>query len=131
MKSSDHPKSISGFTLLEILAAISILAIALVAVYKMHTRTLSMVSISEFFTTAPLLAQGKLAELERKPINELTNDSGRFKDELAGYTWRAVIDDVISERLGAVAEDLKKIEIQIAYNDDEFTYTIRTYRFIR
>jgi len=32
--------------------------------------------------------------------------------------------------LGTVAESLKKIEVTISYNNDEFTYSLRTYRLL-
>jgi len=129
MDNSRHHKLSAGFTLLEIMVAISILAIVLVAVYKMHTQTISMAGASRFYTIAPLLAQSKFAELERKSQDGLSNDSGNFKDEFAGYTWRTAIDEVASEALENVAEDLKKIDVIVSYNNN--TYRVRTYRFIR
>ena len=52
----------SGFTLLEILVAISIISIALIAVYRLYTQTLSMHQFQIFNTQAPMLAQKKMAE---------------------------------------------------------------------
>jgi general secretion pathway protein I len=118
-----------GFSLLEILAAMSIIAIVLVAVFKMHAQTISMASYSRFYTIAPLLAQSKLAELERTPLKDLSSDSGAFENEFAGYAWHTIIDDVASEALDTIADDLKKIDLRISFNNDELTYRFRTYRF--
>jgi len=38
---------------------------------------------------------------------------------------------VASEILGTVAEDLKQIDVTVSYNDDQFSYSLRTYRFKR
>ena len=121
----------AGFTLLEIMVSISIIAIVLVAVYRMHTQTISMNTSVKFYTTAPLLAHGKIAELEITPLNELTDDSGNFGEEFAGYRWNVSINDVESKFLGATGEDLKKIDVTISFNNDELTYNLRKYRFVR
>ena len=118
-----------GFTLLEIMVAISIIGIVLVSVYKMHAQTISMNYEARFYTTAPLLAQLKMAELETKHPDEQTNDSGDFGDEFPGYRWNVVIDDVESEALGNTAEDLKEINVFVSFNNDEFTYSLRAYIF--
>lgn len=118
-----------GFTLLEVMVALSIIALVLVSVYKMHAQTLAMNYAANFYTTAPLLAQGKIAELETKTLDELVEDSGSFGDEFPGYKWNVGIDDVESEALGTIAEDLKRIDVTVSLNNDEFTYILRTYRF--
>ena len=127
--SAPNAQPTSGFTLLEVMLALSIIALVLVSVYKMHAQTIAMNFTANFYTTAPLLAQGKIAELETKALDELADDSGRFGDEFPGYSWNVVIDDVESEALGSIAEDFKKIDITVSFNDDEFTYSLRTYRF--
>jgi general secretion pathway protein I len=118
-----------GFTLLEIMVSISIIALVLVSVYRLHAQTISMHQSARFYTTAPMLAQNKMAEFEIKPLDELIDDSGSFGDEFPGYNWKVAINDVESETLGSTAEDLKTIDIIVSFNQDEFTYDLRTYRF--
>ena len=118
-----------GFTLLEIMVAISIIGIVLVSVYKMHAQTISMHYEARFYTTAPLLAQLKMAEIETKLLEEQTNDSGAFGDEFPGYRWNVVTADVESEALGNIAEDLKEINVFVSFNNDEFRYSSRSYIF--
>jgi general secretion pathway protein I len=118
-----------GFTLLEIMVAVSIIAIVLVSVYKMHAQTISMNYEARFYAHAPLLAQFKMAEQEIKSLEDLTGDSGNFGDDFPGYRWTVAIDDVESEALGDTAKDLKKIDVTVFLNNDEFTYSLRTYRY--
>ena len=118
-----------GFTLLEIMVAVSIIAIVLVSIYKMQAQTISMNYEARFYATAPMLAQFKMTEQETKSLEDLTSDSGNFGDDFPGYTWSMDVDDVDSEALGNTAKDLKKIDVTISLNDDEFTYSLRTYRF--
>jgi len=121
----------SGFTLLEIMVALSIIAIVLVSVYKMQAQTISMNHAARFYTTAPLLAQLKIVEVEIENPGEQTDNSGDFGDEFPGYRWNVVIDDVESEPLGNIAENLKQINVNVSFNTDEFTYSLRTYRFMQ
>ncbi len=121
----------TGFTLLEIMVAISIIAIVLVSVYGMHTQTITMNFISRFQTTAPMLAKQVLTKIETKPIDDLVDDSGDFGKEFSDYKWQVSVKEVESEALGEVAKDLKQIEVTVSLNEDEDVYNIRLYKFFR
>ena len=54
----------NGFTLMEVMIAMAILAIALVAVFQLQSQSISMSTDSRFMTTAALLAQSKMVEVE-------------------------------------------------------------------
>ena len=116
-----------GFTLIEIMAAISIIAIVLVSVYKLHAQSVAMTSEVRFYATAPMLAQKKMAELESKSKKDISDESGDFGDQFPNYSFNIVINDVESKELGNVAENLKRIDITISFNKDQYTYDLRDY----
>ena len=120
-----------GFTLLEVMVAMAIMAIVLVSVYRMHSQTLTMNTANRFYTQAPLLAQSKMAQLESGGTEIIAGDSGDFGEEFPGYRWNVTVEDVSSEALGEVASDLKRIDLSVSYNDNEYRYNVRTYRLIR
>ena len=120
-----------GFTLLEIMVALSIIAIVLVSVYKMHAQTVSMNNEVRFYATAPMLAQIKMAEIESESLEDLGDDSGDFGDEFPDYRWNIVIDDVESTALENIAKDLKKIDLLISSNNDVFIYNLRAYKYLK
>jgi general secretion pathway protein I len=124
-------KTIKGFTLLEVMAALSIIAIVLVSVYRLHAQTVSMNNQVRFYATAPMLAQTKMAEIESKSLEDIGDDSGDFGDEFPGYKWNIVIDDIESTDLGNIAKDLKKIDLLISFNNDEFNYNLRNYKYFK
>ena len=119
---------INGFTLLEIMVAISILVLVLVTVFKMHIQTLTMHNAARFQTAAPLLAQKKITEIETETIDALVPGSGDFGDRFPGYTWKVSIDDVQSEILGTVADNLKLIGVTVAFNTDGLIYHLESYK---
>jgi general secretion pathway protein I len=82
-----------GFTLLEVMIAMAILAIALVAVYRSQSQSVSMAGDSRFLTTASLLAQGRMARLDASAPSELKAESGDFGDDFPDYNWKVAIED--------------------------------------
>ena len=83
-----------GFTLLEVMIAMAILAIALVAVYQSQSQSLSMASDSRFLTTASLLAQGRMAEIDAAAPLQMVNGNGDFGEAFPDYKWDVEIGDV-------------------------------------
>jgi len=120
----------TGFTLLEIMVAISIIAIVFLSIFKMHAQTVSMTASSRFYTVAPILAENRLAEFLSQPSDELSNDSGDFGNGYAGYEWKIAVEDIESEDLGTDTGHLKRIDVIISVNNEENAYRLRTYRFI-
>jgi general secretion pathway protein I len=118
-----------GFTLLEILVAMSIITFALIAIFRLYMQTISMNHLLSFNVTAPFLAQKKMAEQTSLPGKELGDDAGNFGEEFPGYTWAVFVEDVISEVLET--EDLKRIDVRVSINAGEHTYFLRRYRFLR
>jgi len=85
----------------------------------------------KFYTLAPLLAQNKIEDLELRTAYESIYDSGVFGDNYPGYRYNISIDDADSEFLGYAAGDLKKIDVTVFTDIEEFSYSLRAYRFIQ
>ncbi|MGD9733543.1 MAG: prepilin-type N-terminal cleavage/methylation domain-containing protein, partial [Desulfamplus sp.] len=54
-----------GFTLLEIMVSIFIIALVLVAVFKIQSSTIRLSVAGEFYSTASHLARQKMADIEQ------------------------------------------------------------------
>ncbi|MHB8770221.1 MAG: type IV pilus modification PilV family protein [Syntrophales bacterium] len=83
-----------GFTLLEVMIAMAILAITLVTVYQSQSQSISMAANSRFLTTASLLAQGRLAQIDAADPRTVVSGNGDFGDDFPGYTWRVEVSAV-------------------------------------
>ncbi len=88
-----------GFTLLEVMVAMSILAIGLVAVFQMQSQSVSMSSESRFRTTAALLAQQKMTEVETARKLDNRNEQGDFAPDYPEYGWSLTIMDTQINKL--------------------------------
>jgi len=127
----------TGFTLLEMMVAVAIIAIALTSVYKLHAQTIRLNSIARFNATAPLLAQERMALIDSQPIEDISDDSGEFEDGFENYAFDVVVEETPSEFLetsGDLGKDsgliLKKITIEITEGKSEQTYRVSTYRIM-
>jgi general secretion pathway protein I len=83
-----------GFTLLEVMIAMAILAITLVTVYQSQSQSISMATNSRFLTTASLLAQARMAEIDGADPRGLVSANGDFGDEFSGYAWKVEVEEV-------------------------------------
>ncbi len=92
----------SGFTLLEVLISVSIVAIVLVSALRLQGQSVTMNESARFYSTAPFLAQQKMAEVRFDPQRFMGTDSGRFDEMPVQYSWRVVVESLM---LGGVEND--------------------------
>jgi general secretion pathway protein I len=87
----------SGFTLLEVMISLAILAVSLVAISGLNGGAVAMASYGRRATEATLLLRGKMNDVEEQLHKDGFSDfddekRGTFDDEEApGYAWRAEI----------------------------------------
>ncbi len=98
-----------GFTLLEVMVAMCILAITLVVIFQSQSQSVAMMGNSRVTTNLTLLAQGKMAELDTIDIAALSSGSGDFGTDYPDYTWTSSVTSE-DERF------LKKIVLTVRNN---------------
>jgi general secretion pathway protein I len=86
-------KKASGFTLMEVMIAMTILAIALVAIFQSQSQSISMSTDSRFMTTASFLAQSKMVEVEAASTLDNQTKDGDFGPDYPEYTWHLEVGD--------------------------------------
>ncbi len=119
-----------GFTLLEVMVAMAIIAIALTAVLGSQSQSVSLASEAKFNTTAPLLAQSKIAEIEVAEQDDLAGGSGDFGEDFPGYTWELSVEDIVFEEPENVSDLLKRIDLKVSWGEEKlYQYRLRLYRF--
>ncbi len=119
-----------GFTLLEVMIAIAIMATALVAVLASQSQSLSLASEAKFNTTAALLAQSKIAEIEAASPEDVVSDSGDFGEDFPNYRWELTVSDLGFSGLEEVLDYLKQIDLVVSWGENkQYKYRLRLYRF--
>jgi general secretion pathway protein I len=119
-----------GFTLLEVMIAVTIIAIVLVAVFGSQSQSLSLANEAKFNTTAALLAQRKMAEVEAGNSWDLISTSGDFNEDFPDYQWELNVSDIpLSGAEGL--EYLKQVDVAVLWGDqNQYRYELRLYRFV-
>nr|WP_320191692.1 prepilin-type N-terminal cleavage/methylation domain-containing protein [uncultured Desulfobacter sp.] len=123
----------AGFTLIEVIVAMAIIATVMTALFRMQSGTINLAGADDFQTTARYLAAKALAQIEI-----FINDpelQGEFDKAFKGYTWRCEVTDISASLSNIVpnsAEEtgrLKKIDLTIKREQGDRSYHVETFRF--
>lgn len=82
-----HAQDRRGFTLIEVMAAVMILAIALLSLLRANEQTLLLQGRAQNITTASLLAQEKISEILIDPAALAESEEGDFGERFPYWRW--------------------------------------------
>jgi general secretion pathway protein I len=118
----------AGFSLIEVMVALAILTISLTSVYRLQSVTFDMSADARFYTLAPMLAQERLAAIEREGLKNAADSKGDFGQAYPGYSWSVRIEEVDSDLIKSDNQHFSRIDVTIEQNEER-SYDLRTYRF--
>lgn len=119
----------SGFTLLEVMIAVAVIAIALTTLLGSQSQSLSVVSEARFDAVAAMLAQQKLSELRLEAFDDLGDESGEFEENFTGYGWRTEVTELTEDDINILEVEglLKQVVLTIfLVNDEQRSFTMLT-----
>jgi len=118
-----------GFTLLEVLVAVAIVAIALVTFMGLHLRSLEATIRAQDVTTAVLLAQGKMATMGEFP--DTGEEQGKFEGpDLERFQWATAVTEHTLDALdGGQTVTVRRSEVTVFWADGQqiHHYTLEAY----
>ncbi len=106
-------RSDKGFTLLEVMVALAIIATALVTLLGTHMMSLNLAQKNKEQSICTFLARQKMEELYTIPFDSVANDSGNFGADYPHYEWELDVEK------GDI-ENLKKVKIIVKYPGGQF-----------
>lgn len=121
-------KNNRGFTLLEVMVSVALIAVALVTLLGSQSQSVSFANSAKFETMAALLAQAKMSEITTQGNDFLFDDRGDFGDDFPGYTWESSVSDVSIEGIDNIADYLKQVDITVRWG--VYSYNIRQYHYV-
>lgn len=84
-----------GFTLLEVMVALAILATAFTALLSLHAQNLKTIARERSYTEALFLARERLAQIELQGAPDIGESRGDFEalypGEYPGYQWELYV----------------------------------------
>ena len=117
-----------GFTLLEVMIAVAIIAIALTTLLGSQSQSVSFANSAKFETMAALLAQSKMSELVTLGKNRLNSDSGDFGDDYPGFTWEVTVSDITIGNIANISDYLKQVDLTVTWG--VYNYNLRLYQYV-
>lgn len=122
-------QSKAGFTLLEVMIAVAIIAIAVVTLLGAQSQSVSLVAGTKFDTTASLLAQWKMSDLLLQDYDDMADDQGNFGEDYPQFYWKVQVTELGEGDTGLKGLDhrLKSLDITVNSHDNEgMHYSVRT-----
>jgi general secretion pathway protein I len=118
-----------GFTLLEVLVAMALLSISLVAIFELFSADLRGIAKSDDYSHAVIMAESKMREilddnaLEERTWTESTDD---------GYRIDAVVSSTASDRTENLQVKLLEINLTVSWIKDskDRTFNLKTVKMV-
>lgn len=110
------PRDVRGFTLLEVMVALAVIATAFTALLGLHVRNLKLAARDQAYTQALLLARSMISEVELGPYLDVGisqgDFEGRWPGRYPGFRWERTVSD-----FGIF--DVREITVRVIPNGDE------------
>ena len=124
--------SMTGFTLLEVMIAIAILAIALTVLLGNQGQSIRLAEESNFAFNVSLLLRDKLSELMASE-EELTSAEGDFGEDYPGYFWSLEVDDpdfTEYPALEGTEQFLQQVDLRVFTSDERKSVQVRRLKLV-
>jgi general secretion pathway protein I len=115
-----------GFTLLEVMIALAIVAIALVTLLGLSNRTVLVHERIQKLTRATLLAQQLMSEQEVQVVGVGTVDEeqeGVFEEPFAEFSWRIYYEDTMIPQV-------RQIHVQVSWGQAQSNQQVELISFV-
>jgi len=119
-------QKVAGFTLLEVMIALVVVATVLTVLIGLGTRSVSTHERLQKTTQGILLAQTKLTELETELQGTgvgFSNEKGRFDPPFELFTWETVFSST-------PVEGVKQVDITVAWGDTKRNEAVQLASFL-
>jgi general secretion pathway protein I len=114
----------SGFTLLEVMVAVAILAMVLVTLLGVKNRSMQDVLLADHMTTATLLAKRTMAEMLQQNRAQEGEEEGEYpEDEFKDYKWKKTIT-FVSFQYENVPVTISEFRVAVAWNEGAHQETV-------
>jgi type II secretion system protein I len=128
-KVHDIVASSKGFTLLEILVALAILATAVTIIFQLFSAGLRNIAVSEDVVSAAVRAEAKMREVLS---NEELTENSWTETTTDGYTFAVNITEALQEKTDSLPVQVLQIDLAITWtkNTRERSLRLKTFKTV-
>jgi general secretion pathway protein I len=112
-RESRDKRAAAGFTLLEVMIAIAVLGVAMLALLSLHDSNLQSVMRGQELSTASSLAQSLMTNAEMERIPMVGSTQGDFQRLFPGayrnFKWQRTVE------MSAMFPDIRKVQVTVFY----------------
>lgn len=118
------PAKKDGFTLVEILVTLAILAAVLPALLHVFASAARNQGLSDNSTTALYLLKFRMAEIEMAGYPDVGEETGEFGNNTR-YRWDSIVEDIESEEV----ENIRQVQVTVTWQhrNRERSMSMNTY----
>jgi general secretion pathway protein I len=103
-------RSEGGFTLLEVLISLVIIATVLITCLRAQNGSIRLYNLSRDMTVATILARQKMGEIDVGGFPELGEEDGDCGEQFPGFTWRTEVSET-------PFEEARRVNLSIVWKD--------------
>jgi general secretion pathway protein I len=112
-----------GFTLLEVMVALAILGLVFISLVALRNRDVQAQEEAIEVTTATMLAQRKLSEMELSGLPEFGEASGDFGDDPPGYRW-------LRQVVPTLFEFAREVRVVVLWGEGPRTQQVEIFTYV-
>ena len=110
----------AGFSLVEVLIALSVMGIALVALLELQVISIAATGRAEQLSRAVLLANAKMADALADGVPEIGSQHGwaASEDGTAAFRWQVDVEDAQADKLQEVGiSGLRSVRVRVTWTE--------------
>jgi len=126
-------KNANAFTLIETVAALAIVSIALLGLLQLNLVSIRVADKAQATTQAVFFAQEKMAEIQSAGFPAVGTRSGIVDNDGARFTWRTEVTDAAGSQqrqLGLRIDGLRKLSVEVTCGEGPRDRQIRLTTYV-
>ena len=119
-----HSALKNGFTLLEVMVALLIIATSFVVLLHTRNQSVTAADYAKRTTVATLLASERMSEIEQEDFPDTGEDGSNFGDDYPEYRWETTVSDT-------AYENIKEVKVEVLWGEEGSERSIGLVNYVR